>query len=539
MMTRSPASLHADEGGQISSLGVLAAAAFACLLMLVINTGYATSGKIELQNAADATAISGATWVARGLNVISLNNVTQTQLLAITLIVPALDKAFELAHVTLQVQRAACAALLVGAGVCAAIITAQIAILETYQTALQGPLWAGIGRRDGSDPLWKAMQVLSSISGVVKTSFVGAAELEAARIAGQNRADAGLLIPAAYRPTLPVHEGAVRPDLCHPTRHGRQGPDDLGVTGYEGGDGPLENFAGNLGVLWYPIENSFVRAYFRGFREAEYQMLCGGSGYTVPTREQVEREQVRSRSECVYRGGGTAVWGIVLYESIPFAAPQPSLSYQGEHDRNFNQPPAGLDPPLQRSCAWTPPGVRIGDERYRRTEEEVGTTQDADGNPVRTYRYRIYEYGFLGASLDGEDDASPVNQPVAGRPPVQGDPNPYLLDEDAEEGLRYLAVVYRTQSIAAAPTYFRSALGERRLAYAQARVYNPTAFDTFTQNWRVALEPASLIEDGTLVGGLGNANVTRLISGTGAAAGFNGATGLFEQLNLLQFFNNH
>jgi len=86
-------SLHADEEGQISLLGVMAAAAFACLLLLVINTGYKTNAKIELQNAADLTAISGANWVARGLNVISLNNVTETQLVAFALILPALDSA--------------------------------------------------------------------------------------------------------------------------------------------------------------------------------------------------------------------------------------------------------------------------------------------------------------------------------------------------------------------------------------------------------------------------------------------------------------
>jgi hypothetical protein len=185
--------------------------------------------------------------------------------------------------------------------------------------------------------------------------------------------------------------------------------------------------------------------------------------------------------------------------------------------------------------------------RYRITEqivEQVGT--DANGKPVYQYRYRISEYSFLAATRPAA--ASPPPAATAG-PSSPGDPNPYLLGgsdsdsaDDVRHELRYLAVVYRAPHDTVAPAYFVSAFGEHRLAYAQARVYNATAFDTFTQDWRASLEPASMIEDGTLLAGLGGASMAARLGG-GAAAGFGPATTLFDHLlqemNLLRFFNNH
>lgn len=549
------AELHADQGGQISALGVLGAAAFACLLMLVINTGYATSGKIQMQNSADAAAISGATWVARGLNIVSLNNVTQTQLLAIAMIIPALDRAMVLAKATLELQKAACSLLLVGAGVCIAIIQGQILYLDALHAIVQAA--APLGGQGGL--LWQAMQILHGISGVISgyvggvgvaSSFVAAAEAETYRVARQNGAEIGVLIPARYRLTLPVHEGSFRGDLCPPTRNGRAGPGALGVTGYEDNQGPLENFAGKIGVLFYLIENSLIRVYFRATRAAEYQMLCGGAPVSISSAEEVDRERVRSRAECLARGGGTAYWNVQTHDSGSYPSRQSSPAFPPpppiETDE-ARRAEAERNRPIDHTCVWEPPGRRVGPDRYQYIEERVEVVgQDADGRPVRRYSYRMYEYVFLSATLTSEEGALPEDSPMAAAAPDPGYPNPYLLGatagartEDIRRELRYLAVVYRTQPVIAAPLYFRSALGEHRLAYGQARVYNPTAFDTFTQDWRVTLDAASMVEDGTLLGGFGTPGLMRLVSSNAAAPGFNTGSGLFSQLNLLRHFNNH
>src|SRR5690349_23943800 len=44
-----------------------------------LNTGRQIARKIEMQNAADAAAVSSAVWIARGMNVISMDNVGMTE----------------------------------------------------------------------------------------------------------------------------------------------------------------------------------------------------------------------------------------------------------------------------------------------------------------------------------------------------------------------------------------------------------------------------------------------------------------------------
>jgi hypothetical protein len=533
-MTRPAPSLHADEGGQITALAVLSAAAFACLLMLVINTGYATSGKIEMQNSADAAAVSGATWVARGLNVISLNNVTETQLLAIMLIVPALEKAAPLAETTLEVEQKACALLVYGAPVCAAIIQAQIVILKGYRVFINAAVNAKLGERDG--PLWKAMQLLSKISGVVGKTFYGVAVLEGNRIARQNGAEAGILIPAQFQLTLPVREGAVKPDLCVPTKDGKPGPEALQVGGYSSGEGPLENYAKNLGLLWFPIENSLIRAYFWGFRQLEYQGLCGGPGVPPPTKERAEREYVRSREECVKRGGGTAVWAVTMQRSgsLPVRQVNPRFGQVAVDPKDSD---ALADHTWRAPCDREPPGTKTA-RGYEQVREIVTREPGPDGNPIASYSYELVQYGFVGASLNSAEKEKDDGKPTDGRAAQNDDPTPYLLDDDAEEKLRYLAVVYRSREIQAAAGYFKAALGPHRLAYAQARVYNPTAFDTFTQDWRVTLEPASLLDLGLAGDGLRDPGALGRLSQDGAA-GFDAIGAILDALNVPTGFNNH
>ncbi|MGH9384806.1 MAG: pilus assembly protein TadG-related protein [Vicinamibacterales bacterium] len=534
------ARLHRDDDGAISFLGVVGAAAFACLLLLIVNTGYATSGKIEMQNAADATAISGATWVARGLNVISMNNVTQTQLLAVALIIPALDDAMTDAELVLQVQEKACLALTVGAPACVAFIRLQISLLQTLHSFVRAG--AGLARRP-SGALWTAMKVLEGISAIVSTTFVGLAEIEADRIARQDGADLGMVVPAGLRLTLPTRKGALRPDLCDPTLVGSPSEDSRGyhpLLEYDVGQGPLELFAQRVKYPLYFFANSFVTIFFDAFRDANYRQLCGGSGPSRPAER-----GVNTLAECRAAGGGTAVWAVVQYETRRFSTRQPGISITGDGDPKLAGPPRS-NPPVRRPCGWTPTGVRIGNGRYRSVQqitEPAGT--DANGNNVSTYRYTFEDYMFLSAAVQSQSSSK---SPTPTQPPstsaIASDPNPYLLEDTAEDDLRYLAVVYRVRDVSVAPKFFKSPLGEHRVAYAQARVFNPTSFDLFTQDWRVTLEPASLIEDGSLltvlaspIGNLGN------VRNIPALDRFQQFSGVFDQLrsdlNILRYLNNH
>jgi hypothetical protein len=83
-------------------------------------------------------------------------------------------------------------------------------------------------------------------------------------------------------------------------------------------------------------------------------------------------------------------------------------------------------------------------------------------------------------------------------------PKPYVLDKgDSQEDqkkfqnkLRFMSVVYRDISDDRPfwSNYFNTP-PERLVAYSQAQVYNHLAEDTFTQDWRVRLEQASLLEE--------------------------------------------
>lgn len=546
---RTGKSLHGDEGGQIAALGVLAAAAFACLLLLVVNTGYSTNGKIEMQNAADATAVSGATWVARGLNIISLNNVTQTQILALVLIIPALDRALTAAEWTLQAELLACPALIFPPAIAACEITINIQLWWVRIIHRGVSLVQPLARRGGL--LWDTMLALSKMSQLVAKTFPEIAEAESYRIAVQDGAQIGVLIPARFTaegsvlPSLPVHKGAMRPDLCDPTHYGSPSPTSRGynpLLGYPVGQGPLEIYAHTIGkYLGFDfLPNSLVWVYFRAFREANYQQMCGG-GMGSPPR--IDRP-VSTLGECRAQGGGTAVWNLVLYETRALDARDPSISIGNDADTRLASPPRFIR--LERSCSWMPPGSPSG-RGYRLVEENVEVSgTKPDGTPIYKYRYRVWEYSFVVASVSG---AAPADEVFANPPSGSDEPFPLLLGarsgdtaDEVRRELRYLALTYRSQRSTIAPAYFLSALGQHRLTYAQARVYNPTAFDLFTQDWRVTLEPASMVEDGTLFGALGGGVLDRArVSNAAALDLFKKGTSLFgsPDANLLRFLNNH
>lgn len=68
------AALHDSEEGMISLVNVIAILLCTILMGLVVNTGSVVRQKIEVQNAADATAYTDALWHARGMNAVTMTN---------------------------------------------------------------------------------------------------------------------------------------------------------------------------------------------------------------------------------------------------------------------------------------------------------------------------------------------------------------------------------------------------------------------------------------------------------------------------------
>lgn len=94
-------------------------------------------------------------------------------------------------------------------------------------------------------------------------------------------------------------------------------------------------------------------------------------------------------------------------------------------------------------------------------------------------------------------------------------PQPWMLDtgssqqdrEAFENKLRFIGVVYSDIDTANPPFFWGNFFSEsppQLLAYGQAQVYNRLQEDTFTQDWRVRLEQASILEDLLSSGKLGS-----------------------------------
>lgn len=394
--------LAQDDGGQISFLAVLGAAAFASLLLLVVNTGWATSEKIHLQNTADAVAISGATWVARGLNVISLDNVTQTQLLAMIMLVPAVDAMITatLVEIAEQARWAAGACGPYNAYACA--YAAYLGAQATHLTSVLRPLLEGL-RVVVRNVLWPAMELLAGVSDLVvgdvlvrtpfdDRSYPYYGERAAQTVAERSGARLGVLAPY---PELPVRRAELS-YLCDPTRYGSKARDHRGyhaLLGYRDlWKGPLEVYG----------------------------------------------EAVMDRAFDVFR-----------IEVGPF-------SFGG-----FSNTQARFWFKKARELSPCPPG-------------------------------------------------SPINPP----------PYPYLLKDGAHRDLEFLGFAYTQRGVAWAPRLFKSPFGEDRLTYAQVRVFNPISFDLFTQDWRVKLTPATMIEDGRVGLALADPGVQLHIGRSGLRSAF-------------------
>lgn len=89
--------------GTVLVITLIAVILIAALLAYVLNIGRQANSRIVVQNAADATAISGAGWVARTLNTVAMNNVSIARLISLVNVLDAMPQAIDF---TLKDQQA-------------------------------------------------------------------------------------------------------------------------------------------------------------------------------------------------------------------------------------------------------------------------------------------------------------------------------------------------------------------------------------------------------------------------------------------------
>ena len=194
-------SLHKNESGQSIVFSAITFLFLALFVFMVLNVGDVTSKKMRLTNNADAVAVSGATWMCRGYNLTAMLNITQTQVLAIIILMKSFKRANQIAKVLLQIQ-ARIADVLTGIPYTAAIGMALRAITMPQQYVIQyvgekvyEDVLAKNLENDGNGILWDIEDYLVKAEEIEVKVIPVIAQVEAVKTSLSNGATLGFLYP--------------------------------------------------------------------------------------------------------------------------------------------------------------------------------------------------------------------------------------------------------------------------------------------------------------------------------------------------------
>lgn len=308
---------HQNEGGQSIVFVVLTLLFVVLFVFMVINTGDVTSKKMRMVTAADAVAVSGATWMARGHNTIAMLNVTESQILAIIILIRSVDLTYDIAD-----------GIFIALGLVAKVLSAipftaaAGAALEVYvdigQNAINTPLHEAMTEiknildNDGDGLLWTLEKALTTGETVVVDVIPFIAQLESIRIGIANEATFGFLYPMI--PMVDLKLPFIDDDkrqfktLCKPTHdaklevsgHGDLTVQHLPTTHYVGvkgklgaivsgvltgqvtyGPAPLDYFKAFMPYPALRIVYPMIGLIYDAVVEATYQSMCLGKVGTV------------------------------------------------------------------------------------------------------------------------------------------------------------------------------------------------------------------------------------------------------------------
>ena len=528
-------SLHEDAGGQISFVVLFGAVAFVALLGLVTTTGDQVTLKVRTQNATDMGALAGGAWIARGLNLTSAINVMQTQLVSASILLNSLAKTIEIAALAVPAMQfgwCACAATGLGCIACCVqcwLTTIQKPMLETLKFPLRSLANSLARCPDGL--LWKATSGLAGMNQAIHAYFYTVARLEARYVVqeslssprskwndtshfltGQKLSFATIF--EAFR--MPLVESSFDA-LCQPMTVGSPSRSERGYHGlleYPVGQGPLELGKCRVANVAFfltgvPPISEFV---FPALVEAHKALLCPGVESPPLTYER----RAENLEECESLGG-SAKWTRTTLRTTGVAS-RPCQWFEGNfgfvNDADFDTDlldedlgPSEDHPNItsievnqmsKEKCDWRPPGARkIRGFQYCRVTEE--RTEQAGTS---------FEIEVWTADTDQSVEVREDSVDLASWGPCRSNrPNPFLLKNDPG-AFRYLFIIrnknrrhFFSERFTEDPANF--------FTYAQVEIYNGLSHDAFTQDWRVRLERATLLE--SAFGTLDQSVVTRLL----------------------------
>ena len=229
-MVRAVRRFHRCEQGQAIYMVIVFFFLLAGLLFLILNSGEQLNHKIQMQGAADAVASSGAAWFARGLNVVSMCNVAETQLLSLIVLLDTLE--------TVVPPSAECIDDLVAnlgstphhgdvpiddriSWMSVGNARSEQEIIGRFEDIVRAIPFAKFCRYD-SGVLWQCAKLMDGFSHAMIQAEPVASTRESMDVALRNEADFGVCLP--LWPELPVRDGQFS-DFRYPMRDGRQPPD--------------------------------------------------------------------------------------------------------------------------------------------------------------------------------------------------------------------------------------------------------------------------------------------------------------------------
>lgn len=521
------ARFHSSQGGQISFLMVFGAVAFVSLLGMVVTGGHQTSLKVEAQNAADAAALSGGAWVARGLNVISAFQVIETQLAGAAILINALDQMIPITDSylsALEIGYTACSFL----PVCAVLF--KITRLQQSFWDFLRPLVTSLAKltKCPKGAIWLLINALAILRQAVRTGFPVVAALAAYDVARLNRSKFALLIPGKVinsqlsldSLTLPVQKGGVS-QHCDAMVQGSPEMRKRGYTpilGYDVGVGPLTLGRKRIrGILWFttgaPVPLGAL--IFPKIVDQQYDMLCEDEAWSPISFEVNNR--LETKADC-NRKGGQSTWTTLVVGTHPLSPPRedstayfdrvvptfsedddgdevrrkmktlrdhPDIAYVSEPDYELSETDTVS---TRKPCNWTPDdSVQKSAATFWVIEETPGS---AEGEAAASYELTIWtRTGYENRSTERQE-SNPLcdGETHCEKCPM---PEPMLLDP-GNDGLSYLVLAWKPNR----KLFFQGRTIDEPpglLTYAQVEIYNGIHDDTYTQDWRVRLAPADLV----------------------------------------------
>jgi Putative Flp pilus-assembly TadE/G-like len=270
-------SLAGDEQGQISVFVVLCLIPFIFLVAFIFNTAKQTTRKIEMQGAADSAAVAGAVTMARGMNLMVLNNNGMADVLALMIFVRSMSNT-----ATIMYYLNAVLSLVPYLG------EYCMNYIQPWFSQMQ--MWGNFDRFLNQEPDgvgWRIMRALDGFNKLVRTAFPAWAVYQAAAYAYKNSADQfpyGFVLPGATGSAkASIGDFEAQPPL--PTFPVARGPKQTIAERVKACQfGPAHKLAGFLFALFIPdpIQFGVAAGIYFLISDANLNALLGGT--SIATR---------------------------------------------------------------------------------------------------------------------------------------------------------------------------------------------------------------------------------------------------------------